>query len=242
MKPLFLLVLLITFPAIPAFAQDGSDVVDGGSDGVSDFSAPEGPVLPTDSGPKVDGMADLRRWMEKAGAAPIDKTQEKPLNELYNREFKFMQKSFQTMFGISLQKAIAGQSSKGQGSHDAQVLEIRSLSDHLMDQIVAALRMDQQAALRKYQSDQFRLKRKSILQHDLKLAGLTLTRDQMTQVDELYARESRIRALAFVEAKGESVSNTLTNLEKQTSQRILDVLSGTQRSTLSTALAKAKTP
>jgi hypothetical protein len=112
--------------------------------------------------------------------------------------------------------------------------------DHLTDLVVAGLRMDQQAALRKYQSEQLRVKRLTLMKQKLTAAGLTLTSDQESQLEAVYARESRLRTLAIVEAKGDPYDKTVSLLEKQTSQRVVQLLSQTQKAILSAAVNKTK--
>jgi hypothetical protein len=101
--------------------------------------------------------------------------------------------------------------------------------------------MDQQAPLRKYQSEQLRIKEVSLLKQKMKAAGITLTADQESQVDAIYARKSRLRTLAIIEAKGESYDKNITILNVQTTQRVVQLLSPTQIAVLSSA-NKNKTP
>lgn len=242
--------------AIPAFAQQGEGEGEGGGEGFGgDISGADGPAISARGGPKVDVLADLRSWLAKAGAPAIAKNQEKPLSKLYDQQIKLMAKSFQTKFGVPLETALAAQSAaqagggrgrRGGGArtpvNPEQAAEIRKGTDMVMDKIIAALRVDQQGTLRKYQSEQLRVKRLNAMKQSLKLAGVSLTPEQSTQVDALYARESRLRTLAIVEAKGASVAVTISNLEKQTYQRALRALNPTQRASLATAVAKPRTP
>lgn len=267
--PWFVLIIIIVFAA-PALAQDdgggfgggfgggdfgGGDAGGGFNGGFgggdtfgADISTAEGPGL-GNAGVKVDVLADLRRWLERAGAPPIDKNQEKPLSKLYDREVKLMAKSFQSMFGIPMTSALAAQSGSGRGRRGGgrttppeQIAEIHKLTGTLMDVIIADLKMDQQGALRKYQSEQLRVSRQAAMKLKLKTLGVSLTPEQNTDLEAIFARESRIRTLVIVEAKGAATADTITSLEKQTSQRVLHVLNPTQRATITAALAKPKTP
>ena len=253
---LWLVLIIITLFAVPAFAQnegEGGGGLFGGGEAAGDNADDAGPAIGR-GGPKVDVLADLRSWLEKAGAPAIEKNQEKPLNKLYEREVKLMAKSFQTKFGIPLETALAAQSAAqsaggrgrrggaGRPANAEQSAEIRKSSDMVMDKIIAALRIDQQAPLRKYQSEQLRLKSQNAMKQSLKAAGISLTPEQTAQVDALFARESRLRALAIIEARGESASQTITNLDKQTTQRVLRVLNQTQRAAITTAIAKPSNP
>jgi len=239
----FIWLLFIILIAVPVFAQDEGE--SGGPEGgaLSD----EGPVAEIQSRPKVDPLADLRSWLVKASAPPMAKAQEKSLKSLYDRQIKEMGESFKKQFGVSLDSAIAAQSSRGRrGSaatpaNQAQSAEITRLSNQLRDRVIASLRMDQQAALRKFQSEQLRVKEVHLLKQKLKAAGILLSAEQESQVDAIYARKSRLRTLAIIEAKGESYDKNITILNQQTTQRVVQLLSPTQIAVLSSA-NKNKTP
>jgi len=101
--------------------------------------------------------------------------------------------------------------------------------------------MDQQSALRKYQSEQLRVKRIAQMKLKLTAAGLALTTDQESQLEAVYARESRLRTLAIVEAKGDSYDKTVGIIEKQTSQKVVQLLNQSQKAILSAAVSRTKT-
>jgi hypothetical protein len=234
----FIFIILI---AVPVFAQDEGEggAPDGGAFG------DEGPVAEIQNRPKVDLLADLRNWLAKASAAPMEKAQEKSLKSLYDRHIKEMRESFKKQYGVSLDSAIAAQSSgrgrRGGSANPAISTEITRLTNQLSDRVIASLRMDQQVALRKYQSEQLRIKEVSLLKQKLKTAGIALTAEQDSQVDAAYARKSRLRTLAIIEAKGESYDKNITILNVQTTQRVVQLLSPTQIAVLSSA-NKNKTP
>ena len=181
----FIFIILI---AVPVFAQDEGE--GGGPDGGA--FGDEGPVAEIQNRPKVDLLADLRNWLAKASASPMDKAQEKSLKSLYDRHLKEMRESFKKQYGVSLDSAIAAQSSgrgrRGGSANPAISTEITRLTNQLSDRVIASLRMDQQAALRKYQSEQLRIKEVSLLKQKLKSAGIALTAEQDSQVDAAYAR------------------------------------------------------
>lgn len=251
--------ILIILLAVPVFAQDegdggggfsggfgGGGLSAGGFGGGSEEgdASIEGPALGTRA-PKVDPLSDIKTWLAKAGAPAMDKNQLKPLNKLYEREVKLMEKSFESQFGMSLEKALAAERSPSRGRRgptvsSQQTVELHHMLDHLTDLVVAGLRMDQQAALRKYQSEQLRAKRLTLMKQKLTAAGLTLTPDQETQLEAVYARESRLRTLAIVEAKGDAYDKTVSIIEKQTSQRVVQLLNQTQKAILSAAVNKTK--
>jgi hypothetical protein len=251
MKRLALLLALTIF-AIPAVAQDDGGGGGGGGGGESvsvsddDFSDDFGPQ--SSQGPKFDPLVDLRSWLAKASAPPLDKKQEKPLNKLYEKEVKAMEKSFEKQFGIPLATAMAAQNSQRGGRRGGgfartspeQSAEITRLSAQLVDKVIAGLRIDQQAALRKYQSEQLRVRRLNIITQSMALAGLPLTAEQKTQVEALYARESHLRTLLIVEAKGQPHQAKTGQLELQTSQRVVRLLNPNQRTALSETMARLR--
>jgi len=245
MKNTFGLIFIILL-AIPAFAQDEGE---GGPEGGGEFLGGEG-LAPSGRGVStVDPLADVRTWLTKAGAPPIEKKQEKPLRKLYDREVKAMAKSFEKRFGVSMETALAAQSPargrRGSGTRTAspeQTAELRRLTDRLSDKVTAGLRLDQQAALRRYQSEQLRVKRVNLIKQKFTAAGFSLTPDQETQIDGLYARESRLRTLLIIDAKGEPYDKTIASLEKQTTQRVVQLLNQTQKAVLSAAVSKSKAP
>jgi hypothetical protein len=237
----FIFIILI---AVPVFAQDEGE--GGGPDGGA--FGDEGPVAEIQNRPKVDLLADLRSWLAKASAAPMEKAQEKSLKSLYDRQLKEMRESFKKQYGVSLDSAIAAQSSargrrggSAKPANTATSTEITRLTNQLSDRVIASLRIDQQVALRKYQSEQLRIKEVSLLKQKLKSVGITLTAEQDSQVDAIYARKSRLRTLAIIEAKGESYDKNITILTVQTTQRVVQVLSTTQIAVLSSA-NKTRTP
>jgi hypothetical protein len=233
----FVLIILI---AVPVFAQDEGE--GGGSEGGA-FSD-EGPVAEIQSRPKLDLLADLRNWLTKASAPPLEKGQEKALKSMYDRQVKEMSESFKKQFGVSLNSAIAAQSSpRGRRgpSNTAQSAEIARLSNQLSDRLIASLRMDQQSALRKYQSEQLRIKEVRLIKQKLKAAGISLTDEQDSQVDAIYVRQSWLRTLAIIEARGEPYDKNITILEQQTTQRVVQVLDQSQKAVLSAGVSKPKT-
>ena len=244
----FIFFLFIMMLAIPAFAQDdGGAGFGGGGFDDGDFGA-EGPVAAIQSAPKVDPLADLRSWLAKASAPPIDKSQEKSLKNLYEKQLKELSKAFKEQNGVSLESAIAAQSpARGRRGGSAaprnpeQTAAITKLTNQLSDKVVAGLRLEQQSALRKYQSELLRAKEVSLLHQKLKAAGIFLTPEQDAKVDAVYDRKAHYRVLVIIGAKGEPYEETMTILNKQTTQRIVQILDEKQIAMLSSA-NKPKTP
>jgi hypothetical protein len=253
--PIAITLTLILF-VTPVFAQDDGDTGGGGGFGAG-FGAGFGDSENDDdgfasegfggqgSGPKIDPLVDLRTWLARASAPPLDKKQEKPLNKLYEKEVKAMAKSFEKQFGVSLESALAAQN-PGRGRRGAarttpeQTAELRRLSEQLVNKVIAGLRLDQQGALRTYQSEELRVRRTNVFIQSMELAGLPLTEEQKLEVENLYKRESRLRTLIIVEAKGEPHQTKVSRLETQTTQRVVALLDQTQKTALAQVRARSK--
>ena len=221
--------LILGVLTTPAFAQDDGDSSPG-FDGNDDFFSNEPfPVAP--AVPERDVLADIRSWLKKSNAAPMDSKQEKALKKLYDKEVKAMEKAFEKRFGESLESALAAQTptrgrrgqtvSRARPEHNAAICR---MSAQLVDKVIAGLRIEQQATLRRYQSEQLRISKSSLLDQKLDSAGVPLTAEQKKQTEELFSRESRLRTLMIVEAKGEPHQAKTTPLEAQTTQRVAGLL------------------
>ena len=246
----FVLTLMIALIAVPAFAQDDDGGGAPGGDFIGDSSGDDGGGFSMgQSAPAVDPLVDLRNWLAKAAAPPIEKKQEKSLKSIYDKQVKLMADSFEKQFGIPLQTALAAQApargrrgAAARPPNAAHSKEILRLSTLVMDKVIAGLRMDQQAALRKYQSEELRVKEVRLLKERMAAAGIVLSEDQHTQVDEVYARKSRLRTLAIIEAKGAPYDRTIAILERQTTQRVVQLLDQSQKAVLSAGVSKPKAP
>jgi hypothetical protein len=232
------LTLLVT----PAIAQEDGD---GGGFNVDDLFNGEPQAGQPATTPQADLMVDLRNWLKRANAPPLDKNQEKTLKKAYDKEVKSMEKSFEKQFGVPLSSALAAQNSargrRGGGRvNTEQLAEVRRLSDQLVNKVIAALRIDQQATLRRYQSEQLRTQRLNLITQSMAAAGLPLTPEQKAQVEALYSRESRLRTLIIVEAQGQPHGAKVAQLETQTTQRVVQLMNQTQKTALAQAMAKAR--
>jgi len=242
LKQIAWLIIAVAVFAVPAVAQDDGE---GGGFNIDDLFNGEPAPGQTASSPKIDLLVDLRNWLVRANAPPLEKKQEKPLQKAYDNEVKLMEKSFEKQFGIPLASALASQSS-GRGRRGGvraspeQTAEVRRLQDQLVNKVIAALRIDQQAALRKYQSEQLRVQRLNLITQSMAAAGLPLTPEQKQQVEALYARESRLRTLIVVEAKGQPHGAKVSQLEAQTTQSVVRLMNQTQKTALAQAMAKSK--
>jgi hypothetical protein len=241
-------VLVVLLAGTPAFAQDDGlfDVNSLFNSGNRDSGVDEDEDVPAATKPDI--LADLRNWLVKAGAPKLEKNQEGTLKKAYDKEMKLSEKGFEKQFGIPLSTAIAAQTpSRGRGGRGAgrtnpeQAEQIRRISSQLMDKVIAALRLDQQSILRKYQSEQLRASRFDVFTKSMAAAGLPLTPEQKIEVEALYARESRLRTLIIVEAKGQPHQAKVSQLESETTQRIVRLLNQTQKTALAQVMAKSRT-
>ena len=213
-----------------ALAQDDFDSGPGpGNDNDDFFSNEPFPAAP--AVPERDVLGDIRNWLKKSNAAPMDSKQQKALKKLYDKEVKAMEKTFEKRFGESLESALAAQTPvrgrRGQGMVRARpehTAAICRMSAQLVDKVIAGLRIDQQATLRKFQSEQLRISKSSLLERNLETAGVPLTVEQKKQTEELFARESRLRTLMIIEARGEPYQVKTTPLEAQTTQKVASLL------------------
>jgi hypothetical protein len=240
----FLWLVLIAVLATPALAQDDGD------GGLFDVNSVFGndPFSGQPAPPKVDPVVVIRNSLARAGAAPLEKKQESPLKKVYEKELKAAAKTFERRYGADLETAISAQAaqsaSRGGGRRGgggrattALATEVRRISDQLMDKAIASLRIDQQAALRRFQSEQLRVTRLNAMTQSMTLAGLSLTPEQKTQMEALYTRESRLRTLIIVEAKGASHQARVAHLEAETNDRVEQLLDENQRMALAQVMA-----
>jgi hypothetical protein len=243
LKQTVCLLLAIALFVTPAFSQDDGD---GGGFNVNDLFGNEDFSSQPQRDLKAELLVDLRNWLAKANAPPLEKKQEKPLQKVYDQEVKALGKPFEKRFGVPLDSALAAQAPargrRGGGGRmsPAVTAEVRRLSDQVVNKVIAALRLDQQAALRRHQSEELRVQRLSLLTQSMAEAGLPLTAEQKTQVEALYARESRLRTLIVVEAKGQPHGHKVAQLETQTRQSVEGLMNETQKTALAQAIANSK--
>jgi hypothetical protein len=225
--------IVLTMLAVPALAQD--DGGDSGGDLFNLDSLGNFGNLP----PEFDPLLEVRTLLVRANGPPMDKKQEKDLKKVYDKEVKVLEKTFETRFGIPLKPAMGTLQASARGRRGGnaarretpQVVEARRHMEQLLDKVIAGLRMDQQGPLRRTQSEQIRVSKLNTLTSSMTTAGTPLTSAQLTEVESILARESRLRVLIVVEAKGASSRSQILQLEAQTSERLIAVLDPPQRIT-----------
>jgi hypothetical protein len=249
MKPLVWLMLL-TCLAVPVLAQDDGDGGGGGGDDFFDLGSMGGFA---DVGRDFDALAEVRNILARANIPAMDKTQEKEVKKIYDREVKIVGKPYEKLFGVPLKTAMGALQPTGGGRgrrggnfrrpESLQVSEARRLSQLLVDKMIAGLRIfDQQGPLRRSQSEQIRAAKLSILTGSLTAAGTPLTQEQLTEAEAVLARESRVRALLIVESKGEPYQDQMFQLEAQTTLRLTALLDPQQKATYAAATSNLGAP
>ena len=242
------MLLFIVLLAQPVLAQD-----DGGDGGGFDLNS----IFSNDSSgtriveaPKADPfIAEIRNALLAASAPPVETKQESPLKKAYEKEWKAQAKAFEKRYGVTLESVWAAQASgrgrRGAGSSRAiaaRTTELQKISDQLRNKMIAALRLDQQSALRRYQSEQLRVTRLDAMLESMTSAGLQLAPEQKKEIESLYTRESRLRTLIIVEAKGASHQVKVAQLELETVERVERVLNEAQKMALAEAKARSNGP
>jgi hypothetical protein len=239
----FVCLMILALVVVPAFGQDDGDNSSTGG-GFDDLFADD--VGGGGSrAPKKDPLLDLRALLRRAKAPPLEKKQEEPLIKIYEKEVKAMSKAFEKEFGIAIEVAIAAQNPAfGRRGTTAtsplQATAIRRLQRQTLDKVIAGLRLDQQGTLRRYQSEQIRVSRLGTVIEGMVAARMPLTAAQKTQIEALFERESQLRALIIVEAKGQSYDLKVAQLETQTTQRVVSILEPPQRTAHLETLAKLR--
>jgi hypothetical protein len=244
----FVLLIFMALLAHPALAQDDGD---GGGFDINSIFGNDGAGRIV-AAPKMDPfLADIRNSMLTANAPPIETKQESSLKKAYDKEWKSQAKAFEKKYGVTLESAWAAQGSGRGGrrggpaasrANATRTAEFQRISEQLKNRMIAALRIDQQSALRRYQSEQLRVTRLASMLESMTSAGLQLTPKQKQEIEALYARESRLRTLIIVEAKGAPHLGKVTGLELETADRVQKILNEAQKVALAEAKARSSNP
>ena len=229
--------IVLTLVAVPALAQD-----EGGGGGGGDFFDLGSMGEFGNVAPDFDPLLEVRNLLAQAKVTPMDKKQEKDLKKIYDKEVKVVAKPYEQRFNVNLKTTMGSlQASSGRGRgrrgggggpgrpEPIQVAEARRLATVLVDKVIAGLRIDQQGPLRRHQSEQARITKLNTLTSSVSRAGTPLTSVQLSEVEAILARESRLRTLVIVEAKGGPYQSQIVQLEAQTKQLVVDVLNPPQR-------------
>jgi hypothetical protein len=169
----------------------------------------------------------------------MEKNQQKLLRKVYDDEVKALAKPFEKQYGVSLQEALKAQPaqtarhSRGNRANRELTAEVQRISTRLSDKLFAALPMEQQLPVRKYQSELVRQRRVDRFKQTTEASGLSLTEQQESDIDAIFARESYLRTQAIIQANGEDYEKSLVFVTSQTEKRIAVVLDPSQGSAIS---------
>ena len=244
----FVLIVAIALLARPALAQDDGD---GGGFDINSIFGNDG-LGRIVAAPKMDPfLADIRNSMLTAKAPPIETKQENALKKAYDKEWKAQGKAFEKKYGVTLESAWASQNSGRGGrrggpaasrANATRAAEFQRISEQLKNKMIAALRIDQQSALRRHESEQLRVTRLAEMLEKMTSAGLQLSPQQKQEIEAAYARESRLRTLIIIEAKGAPHHGKVVGLELETAERVEKVLNEAQKVALAEAKARSSNP
>jgi hypothetical protein len=229
--------------ALPAMAQDRG--ADAGED-LFDLSSlgSLGNV-----GPDFDPLLEVRNLLFQARVTPMDQKQEKELKKVYDKEVKVVAKPYEDRFRVPLKQTMGAlQSPRGRRGANSgrrespQIAEARRLAGQLVDKVIAALRVDQQGSLRRHQSEQIRIAKWNGLNSSMAQAGTPLSSAQITEAQAILERESRLRTLMIVEARGGPYQSQVAQLEAQTKERLVALLDPPQRIAYAEATSNGNSP
>jgi hypothetical protein len=119
------------------------------------------------------------------------------------------------------------------------VAEMTRMNTELQDKVVAALKPDQQSALKKYQNDQ--IKKAGgfpALKLNMQEAGATLTADQEKQIQAVYADEDQQRRQLMRESQGQPDKAKADALTNATMLKVAKLLTAEQKKVLLESLKK----
>ena len=114
------------------------------------------------------------------------------------------------------------------------------MNEALAAKLIAALKPEQQADLKKWQSDQIRTLRLNAFKASMDTAGASLTPEQIPQVEALYTEESQARAQLLTASPGTPDPASVARLETQTMTKVVRLLNAAQRKALVDSMTKAK--
>jgi hypothetical protein len=115
------------------------------------------------------------------------------------------------------------------------------MNEALSAKVIAALRPDQQSALRSWQSQQIRSRRIETLKRDMTAAGVALTPEQLPQIEAIYTEESQARTQMLLQTNGTPAPATVAQLETQTMLKVVRILTAEQKKALAEAMTRART-
>src|SRR5262245_25221242 len=250
MRRTILAVIIAVVAVLPAYAQEEG----GGGDGAAGVGRDQTQVFTrVDS---VDPMDQVRTFLGKANIK-LSSDQEKALKPQVDAALKEAQ---DVTAGLAPQGAARGErgGERGQrggagngggqrrggpggfGPNNALTAELRRINDDLITKINAVLKPDQQAAFKKFRSDEIRKAGGfPALKLVMEEAGAAFTPEQEQQIQELYAEDARQRVQLMRESQGRPDPAKLDELEKSTLTKVARLLNPAQRKALLDSRTKA---
>lgn len=244
---LFGALILVT---TPLFAQDeggGFGSIFGGDLGI-ERSGGRGSAGPPDR------LLTLRELLSKANA-PLTNDQERTLKPMIESEIQRMQDSIRQKFPEFA--AQQGETAEGQrrgrgdgggqgrgGSRGGAVdpnspvgVEMHRMNEDLLAKVTAALKPEQQSALKRYRDDQIKQGGGlEALKLTMQEAGQPLTADQEAKAKALYDQQGVQRRQLTQESQGRPEPAKLQQLDREMMPKLLQLLSAEQKKALAESM------
>ena len=249
---LFLGVFLIDSPI---FAQEGEG--GGGFGGL--FGMGDAPRAA--NAPPPDRLIQLRKILLDA-KSPLTQDQEKSLSSMLEKDIKQYTTDLEKKYPEEVAQARAAGAQEGRGGrgggrggegrpgagggrggpglppNSPLLAEMNRINAELQTKVLAALKPDQQAAFKKYQSDEIRKAGGfAALKLNMDEAGTPLTSDQETQLKALYAEHDQQRR-ELVRQNPADGAKIDAQLNADLAPKLLRILNAGQKKTLLDAMKK----
>ena len=243
-KPIW--ILAAVFAATPLFAQDDAPAspFSGGGGGAQVFTRVDA----------ANPMEQVKTFLAKANVT-LTSDQEKTLRPAVEAAIKQLQDiserfaaqrggraGFRGQGGQDGERRGGGERrGRGEGGRGGLAAlangpaaeELKKMNDDLMAKITAVLKPDQQAAFKKFQSDEIKKAGGfAALKVVMEEAGAPLTAEQEPQIQTLYSEDAQQRVQLFRESQGRPDPAKLADLEKTTMGKVARVLTPAQRKAL----------
>lgn len=225
-------VLVLILIAGPAFAQEEGGGAAIGRDQTAVFTRID----------TVNPMEQVKAFLAKASIT-LSGDQEKALKPGVETAYKQMQETAERMAAQSGGRGAGGGGGGGMGRGSGRSMgmnpnnpvmaELRKINDELVSKINTVLKPEQQAAFKKFQTDEIKKAGGfAALKLVMEEAGAPLTPEQEPQIQALYMEDQRMRMQMMREAQGRPDPAKLDELEKITMAKVVKILNSAQRKAL----------
>jgi hypothetical protein len=216
--------------AIPLYAQDDDGPGDGGGRGGGGDQTQVFTRVDT-----LDPMDQVKTFLGKANIK-LSGDQEKELRPQVEAALKEAQEATERLRPQGAgegPRGGRGQRGPGPAPNNPLVAELRRINDDLVTKINAVLKPEQQAAFKKFRSDEIRKGGGfPALKLVMEEAGAPFTPEQEQQIQALYADETRQRMMLMRESQGRPDPAKLAELERGTMASVARLLNPAQRKAL----------